>query len=865
MMDKNNADEAVATIEGIIGVPEQSTDVMKTCVVDVPAPLPCIVILIHGVNDVGEAFPNLDKGICAGLNKRLGRNDLKPNKWEWTQTDDENFSPRMQMFTEWTESKITKPPLKPSEVKHKGNSPVIPFYWGYRPVDIDTYYAEQKAYEERLKKEKKAELPYDAYWIERETKELKDMYGFSKLNHDNFGNWIDNLFTRNGGPFSDATTCIPDMYGPGFTSFSNYIAQLGSETGSKAYYNPHRIYMVFAAHRLAKLIRNIRDNDRFKHAPINIVAHSQGTIITMLANLMLKDDGYLPADCVIMAHSPYAFDYTFFEGQSKELGMGVQTNKAREQTFINFVNAIEKGQKLREKKYKNPEELIEKGVASTPTKPDLLNPDTPYYDFTDPLYGRYNFGKVYNYFSPNDQVVSLRSVQGMGWRGISNKIFEQCGDNLKQRVFSHRIKVGEDPSKLVCFESNGTFVYDFPKYLDREPLNQRYTDTYNQYKNEFDVDVVTIYVGLTDDELALVNQHDKIENGRFIRGNWDKTTDKIMLFYQLDEEILLQLKQDKQNNVYSPFETGSLGNATFNTTEKIIINGEQVPEPIIYTGCGKSPQTELAKAIYCHDLFIKKDKYGHYKSDYMKSELYKPYPKYEFYYRGPDRPKKSWIGSAIYNNAIDGHYQWRKDREAEHPEWKNVAHFRFTDDPYKFEVWCFPDEDEIRQGVYKDVQTKASEPVDSSHHSGITLHKQVPSHIMAYDLALGEVNTASMASKREWQRLIDDADWRSPLNMDKDTLNYQRYGILPDQIKKSMNLLQGKVPQDVVNEYENVKTIGRMILVNGSSGAASLIPNPIAKGAVKTAIRVLDNKICEFFIDPELQWPQPVPDTKKER
>lgn len=42
-------------------------------------PLPCIVILVHGVNDVGEAYQDQDTGICAGLNSRLGRQDLHPH------------------------------------------------------------------------------------------------------------------------------------------------------------------------------------------------------------------------------------------------------------------------------------------------------------------------------------------------------------------------------------------------------------------------------------------------------------------------------------------------------------------------------------------------------------------------------------------------------------------------------------------------------------------------------------------------------------------------------------------------------------------------------------------------------------------
>jgi len=48
----------------------------------VQPPLPCIVILVHGVNDVGEAYENQDVGICAGLNTRLGRTDMHHHEWK---------------------------------------------------------------------------------------------------------------------------------------------------------------------------------------------------------------------------------------------------------------------------------------------------------------------------------------------------------------------------------------------------------------------------------------------------------------------------------------------------------------------------------------------------------------------------------------------------------------------------------------------------------------------------------------------------------------------------------------------------------------------------------------------------------------
>ena len=44
--------------------------------------MPCIVILVHGVNDVGEAYQNQENGIIAGLSKRLNRTDLYAHEWK---------------------------------------------------------------------------------------------------------------------------------------------------------------------------------------------------------------------------------------------------------------------------------------------------------------------------------------------------------------------------------------------------------------------------------------------------------------------------------------------------------------------------------------------------------------------------------------------------------------------------------------------------------------------------------------------------------------------------------------------------------------------------------------------------------------
>lgn len=46
-----------------------------TMIVDYPAPLPGIIIFVHGVNSTGEWFDTAEEGICRGLNTRLQRAD----------------------------------------------------------------------------------------------------------------------------------------------------------------------------------------------------------------------------------------------------------------------------------------------------------------------------------------------------------------------------------------------------------------------------------------------------------------------------------------------------------------------------------------------------------------------------------------------------------------------------------------------------------------------------------------------------------------------------------------------------------------------------------------------------------------------
>ncbi|HDS6853856.1 MULTISPECIES: DUF3274 domain-containing protein [unclassified Enterobacter] len=412
--------------EGDIPVHKNLGEVAQTRNVGVPRPMPGIVILVHGVNDVGEAYQNQERGILAGLGKRLNRQDFYAH--------------------EWKDYRIITP----------GRSPIIPFYWGYKPVTHDDYRADQKRYREEVGKlSHSAHLPYDAYQEDNENNKKvlgNDGQGPFKYQNDNFKNALDTNFAKGGGTFANATTNIPDMLGPGAGGIALAAAGFatlymnGGDYTHPIFPNPHRIYQFFAAQRLADLIIQIRSEPVTAKDVINIVSHSQGTIITMLANMLVKQANFVPVNCTILNHSPYSL-----EGRlSEDLQPGHhQTAFARQETFKNFCA-------LMATQYKDGElsdaDLLAMEADCTLRKPS----DNPLRK--EIKYRRDNNGKVYNYWCPQDGTVSLQNIQGFGWRGIPAQIASNI-PNLRQRAFCQHRWVGRLETELFSMapERKGDF------------------------------------------------------------------------------------------------------------------------------------------------------------------------------------------------------------------------------------------------------------------------------------------------------------------------------------------------------------------------------------------------------------------------
>ncbi len=332
--------------------------------------LPGNIIVIHGVNDVGTSFGAVEKGLCQGLDARMygGGHVFTPAAYRMPQASDKKEAladPDAIFFKR-----------RPDDTTY---SPVIPFYWGFR-----------------------------------------EQGNASKMvngqNTDRYGNRLDKDMSKNGGPFGNATNTLPDMWNKGL--FSPY--DVGGDPVRPLMTAPGRMYMVLAAKRLAALIAMIRDYD--SNDVVSIVAHSQGCLISLLAQAFLLDEGKRPADTLILTHPPYSLveDTTMFFGaaeSSRIFGGGQdavmrkqymaindrQTFHARLQTLVQIVQGVVA------KKHATPafaqikDHAVCHGMAGAAWRAEA---------------DRDNRGKVYLYFCPEDMTVALDNMQGIGWQGV---------------------------------------------------------------------------------------------------------------------------------------------------------------------------------------------------------------------------------------------------------------------------------------------------------------------------------------------------------------------------------------------------------------------------------------------------------------
>ncbi|WP_416806962.1 effector protein Tle3 domain-containing protein, partial [Burkholderia pseudomallei] len=189
--------------------------------------------------------------------------------------------------------------------------------------------------------------------------------------------------------------------------------------------SPERRYFVLAAARLANLIKTIRTIQPSalalehgmdpQHETITVMGHSQGTIITLLAQAMLRQQGQRCVDCIIMVDTPYSLQFTQDGSQ--------QTGHAKLKTLVDIVNAVTSEPhtipELAELMIDSAHSCGRAGQNWSKTqgkRPDKGGKHWITFDERD------NRGKVYLYFCPEDTVVGLDKVRGIGTFGVPDEV-----------------------------------------------------------------------------------------------------------------------------------------------------------------------------------------------------------------------------------------------------------------------------------------------------------------------------------------------------------------------------------------------------------------------------------------------------------
>jgi Protein of unknown function (DUF3274) len=357
-------------------------------------PLPHLTILIHGVNDVGVAYEDHDQGLCKGLNTRLNRGssltqaggDLKSADYK------RSFADLLAQLAVDNPARAQQLRSDPDAIlfRRAGGSdtfsPVIPFYWGFR--------------EEGTPQEKKPKIKVlaNGEWTDR------------------WGNRLDKDGAKGGGPFVNATNSIPAMWLDSDGAKTAWVGDAVKRDALRPILKAApRTYMILAAMRMARLIQAIRAKPEAKDAAINIMAHSQGSLISLLAQALLQQWGARPVDCLIMQHPPYAID--------EALMSDAQTDRAKLQTLLNIVNFVHGGKGASPALGSLADLASGKGVVGEywqagPGSQKWQPSQKSALTFAE----RDNRGRVYLYFSPNDRTVQLFKVRGIGWQGVPDTV-----------------------------------------------------------------------------------------------------------------------------------------------------------------------------------------------------------------------------------------------------------------------------------------------------------------------------------------------------------------------------------------------------------------------------------------------------------
>lgn len=390
--------------------------------------LPGIIIFVHGVNSMGEWYAASEEGLCKGLNQRLRRTSADPDDC-W---DVGGLLQAAEYSPELTPQGYLTRVGADAFVSREENSPVIRFRWGYAAAKAD----------------------------------LKNVGPDILLDENNA--W-------GGGPFANGCSALPDLWSNGTITdiFAGLqVEYLNTETSRLVYNCPARHYGAHAAWRLAALVAQIRqkhEEENGKACPVTVVCHSQGNMVGMASAFIGKHKlgGKGVADTYVLANPPYsvlasaADNFVQFDAEND---LGRVTVHARRQTLDKFFEIVGK----QECNHASPA-CVNGLMSNVKARPpwDAVEDRAQY-----PTQKR-----VFLYANPHDQVISVSTVLGLGWLGLSPEVLAGTDDDMKSAAgtrgeppfaFSHaegvlfqRIWAQGDPKKpaFKVGDKPGVFCY----------------------------------------------------------------------------------------------------------------------------------------------------------------------------------------------------------------------------------------------------------------------------------------------------------------------------------------------------------------------------------------------------------------------
>ncbi|MES2531019.1 MAG: DUF3274 domain-containing protein, partial [Pseudomonadota bacterium] len=223
---------------------------------------------------------------------------------------------------------------------------------------------------------------------------------------------------------------------------------------------PDRLYYVHAARRLAYLVCTIRED--FPNEPINIIAHSQGTMIALCALFYVDLWKKRGPDTVVLNSSPYHFDEMWTDWLSAAGGWSeVQSEAARISTLKAAADVLQRARSTYDEAHERqmpsadcthtPQHrhahddriFVHCPPASADWQADIgagVVTDDGRTWWLAPCHQRDNRGTLFVNFNPGDRVIGISAVEGMGWRGIPLRYLDEqhqpLGANVMQRIFA---------------------------------------------------------------------------------------------------------------------------------------------------------------------------------------------------------------------------------------------------------------------------------------------------------------------------------------------------------------------------------------------------------------------------------------------